>query len=184
MIYNYKHWFFSHWSVHCMWVAKLALVLDLGMLHVLLFQDPEWRANGHAGHSLLRTNDRNAGGQVGFYKLINSFWSGSLLYDVCHICPHFTDQSQSKRFGEMLCLGSHGKDGEGRKNCEHRYYLLNSLAAHQVKDLTLSLLHRRLDLWPENFHMPQVQPKRKRPTGMGKKMKLRLRSIVKPYKCS
>ena len=34
--------------------------------------------------------------------------------------------------------------------------------AHRVKYLALSLLWCGFDLWPENFHMPQAWPKKKK----------------------
>lgn len=33
--------------------------------------------------------------------------------------------------------------------------------AWQVKDLALSVLWHRFDSWPQNFHMPWAQPKKK-----------------------
>ena len=42
-----------------------------------------------------------------------------------------------------------------------KYHLKSSLVAQQVKDLTLSL-RCRFDPWSRNFHMLQMQPKRKK----------------------
>lgn len=37
----------------------------------------------------------------------------------------------------------------------------NSLVEQSVKDLALPLLRHRFNLWPGNFHKPQVQPQQK-----------------------
>ena len=62
----------------------------------------------------------------------------------------------------------------GIRFCFYESDIKSSLVAQQVKDLALSLLLHRFNLWPRNFHMLQVRQK----TKLKKKKKKRHRHPV------